>query len=98
MAQKIGFGAGRAAAWGNEVATDYVPAEDERPSAMADILDFPARHLTRRQRQARVLAFQRLHAGQFIGADYPFALVDQVRCLSIQGTDVLDLGHEVSLW
>src|SRR5512147_766413 len=97
-AQKIGFGAGRAAAWGNEVATDHVPAEDECPSAMADILEFPALHLTRRQWQAWVLAFQRLHAGQFIGADYPFALVGQVRCLSIQGTDVLDLGHAVSLW
>src|SRR5512144_2642640 len=97
MAQKIGFGAGRAAAWGNELATDHVPAEDERPSAMADILEFPALHLTWRQRQARVLAFQRLHAGQLIGADHPFALVSPVRRLSIQGTDVLDFGNEVGL-
>src|SRR5512147_1944915 len=95
MAQKSGFGAGRAAAWGNEVATDHVPAEDECPSAMADILEFPALHLTRRQWQAWVLAFQRLHAGQLIGADPPFALVSPVRCLSIQGTDVLDFGKDV---
>src|SRR3712207_8915175 len=49
----------------------------------------------RRERQAGVLAFEGLDAGQFVGAHAPLAARREHRGLAIEGADVGHLGVEL---
>ncbi len=55
---------------------------------MPDVLEFPPFYFARRQGQSRMLAFQRLHPGQFIGAEHPFPLRRQGRRFLVQMADI----------
>lgn len=79
MGEKIGFGAGRAASWGQDLAGDDIPTENKRAGAMPDVLKFAPLHFSGRQRQARMFAFQGLHSSQFISTHRVFSLFRQCR-------------------
>ena len=66
----------------------HIPAQDAGTGAMPDVLKLAPFDLAWRQRQARMLPFQRLDAGQFIGRDDAVALRHPGGCLAIDGTDV----------
>ena len=58
---------------------------------MPHILELAPLHQTRLQRQRRVQAFQRLHAGHFIGTNDVHTLLMQTRCLRVKLAEVCDL-------
>src|SRR4029453_180725 len=97
VAQKIGFGAGRAAGGGQEVTAHHVATEDEGPRPMADILKLAPFHLAGRQRQIGGFALQRLDAGQFIRAHDAFALGRQRGGVPIHRTDISHFGVKLRL-
>src|ERR687886_414533 len=80
---------------GNNLARHHVATQDTRTGAMPDVLKFAARDLARCQRQARMLALQRLHPGQFIRAHRAFALLRTGWCLTIDRTDGADCLRQV---
>ena len=55
--------------------THHISTQDTRTGAMPDVLEFAPLDLAWCHRQARMLAFQRLHAGQFIRAHRAFSLL-----------------------
>src|ERR687885_1896116 len=82
---------------GNNLARHHVATQDTRTGAMPDVLKFAALDLARCQRQARMLALQRLHPGQFIRAHRAFALLRACGCLTIDRTDGADCLRQVLL-
>ena len=95
MGQEIRLGPPLSTRRRDDPAAYYVPTEDERGCPMADVLELAPLDLARRQRQIRVLAFQGLHARQFVRAYDPFASRRQRRRgLLIDLTDIGDFGVE----
>src|SRR5688500_13377264 len=96
VGQEVGLGPGRPGMRGEDPAGGDVAAEDERAGAVADVLELAALHLARGERQAGVLALERLDAGQLVGAHAPLAAFGERRGLAVEGADIGDLG--VELW
>lgn len=91
MREEIGFGAGWPTSGCQQLATYDIAAEDEGARAMPHILKFPPLNFARCQRQARVLAFECLHARQLIGTHGPFSLLSSRYGLCIHGAGGFDL-------
>jgi len=72
-----------------------IKVDDERLRAVPDVLKFLVLDSAWSHRQRGVLAFQGLHAAQFIGAHYPFAFLDQLWCLVVHPIDVFNLLVEL---
>ena len=72
-----------------DVAGCHIEVDHETLRAMTRVLELLPFDLARRHGQLGVLAFQSLHATQFIRAERPFALLGQFRSLTIQGIDLL---------
>src|SRR6266568_1791141 len=87
MGQEIGLCARGASGRGQQLARDDIAAQEKAARAMTDILELAPLHFTGSQRQSWMLALQRLHASQLVGAHGLFALLCQLRCLLIQATD-----------
>src|SRR5215210_809265 len=95
MGQEIRLGSSLSARRRDDLAAYYVPTENERGCPVADVLELALFELARRQGQIRVLAFQGLHARQFVRAYDPLASRRQRRRgLSVDFTDVGDLRVE----
>ena len=58
---------------------------------MPDVLEFASQHMTRLHRQIRMLALDRLHAGQFVHADAALAVLSSLFRLGIHLTALDDL-------
>ena len=97
MGQKIPLGAGRAQGRGDHLAGDHITTEDRGTGPMADVLKLPPFDLAGRQRQAGVLALQRLDAREFIGRHGAVALRGPCWRRTIATTDVSDLGVELGI-
>ena len=95
MRQEVGFRASRSARRRDDSTPGDIAAEDERAGAVTDVLEFAPRNLPRRQRQVGVLALERLHAGEFVGAQDPLPPRAQRRGLAIERANVFDPGIEV---
>jgi hypothetical protein len=95
VGQEVGLGAGRPGMGGEDPAGGDVAAEDERAGAVADVLELAPLDLARGERQARMLTFERLDAGQFVGTDKPLASLCPRRGLPVERADLGDLGVEL---
>ena len=84
MSDEVGLGPGGATRRREHPAGDHVAVEEERPGAVADILELAALDPAGGYRLARVEAFQGLDAGHLVGADHPLASPGQGRGLTIQ--------------
>jgi hypothetical protein len=62
---------------------------------VADVLELAPLDLARGERQARMLTFERLDAGQFVGTDKPLASLCPRRGLPVERADLGDLGAEL---
>ncbi len=71
--------------------TGDIKVDDERLCAVPDVLKFLVFYCARTHRQQGMLAFQGLHTAQFIGTYYPFTLLNQFWCMTIQLIDVFNL-------
>jgi hypothetical protein len=70
VGEEVGLGARRAARWGDDLPGDHVPTDDEGAGAVPDVLELAPLDLAGGGRQPRVLALQRLDAGQLVGAHH----------------------------
>src|SRR5262245_44877260 len=95
MGQEVGLGPGRAGVRGEHPAGGDVAAQDERAGAVADVLELAPLDLARDERQAGVLTFERLDAGQLVGAHGALAAVGEGGGVVVQGADVSHLGVEL---
>ena len=89
MVQEVFFGPCVAIGRRYDLTRRHVEVDHETLSAVADVLELLAFHQTRPHRPLGMFAFQGLHAAQFIGAQHPFPLLGQFRCLAIHSIDVL---------
>ena len=64
-----------------------IERNDEGKGAVADVLIFYQPRLSRLDRLVRILALQRLNAGDFIIADHQLALFSQVNRLAVEFID-----------
>src|SRR5215208_1675171 len=97
IGQEVGLGAGRPGVRGEQPAGGDVAAEDERAGAVADVLELAPLDLARGERQAGVLALERLDAGQLVGADAPLAALGEGGRIAIEGADIGDFGVELGI-
>src|SRR5438270_1333588 len=91
MGQEIGFGAGRSTGGSQQVAGDDIAAQDEGARPMSHILKFPPLDFALCQRQAGVLAFERLDTRQLVGTHGHFSLLSSPRRFCIHRADGRDL-------
>src|SRR5215212_688148 len=94
MGREVRFGTRRPDRRAHHLPTGHVAINNEGACTMPDVLKFPPFDVPRLQRQAGMLAFQRLHARQFIGREHPFPRLRQKGRLGIQLTDIAHLGVE----
>src|SRR5436853_1593646 len=73
---------------GHDLSRHHIPTHDEGPCPMTNVLKFTPLHFSRSQRESRLFAFERLHAGQLIRADRPLSLLGHLRGLLIDLTDL----------
>jgi hypothetical protein len=90
MSQKIFLGTAGTAKRSNDLSADDISTDDEGARAMAKILKYATFDLTREQGQSWMLAFQGLHARQFIGTQDTFSLRSSRRRLLVHLTDCHD--------
>lgn len=90
MREEVLFSPCRLGGDGGHLASGYIEVEGEGQRAMADVFELAPFDLARLQRQARVFAFQGLHAGHLIQAFDAFALFCQGWRLTIQRIDIID--------
>jgi hypothetical protein len=86
--KKVRLSASGAAKRLHNLTARHITRDNERTSAMSDVLKLSAFHLAWGQRQARVFAFQSLHSSQFIGAHHLLALLCQNWGLSVKAAYV----------
>ena len=75
--------------------TGDIQVHDERLHAVPDVLKFLVLYSAWSHRQRGMLAFQGLHATQFIRAHHPFTFLDQLWCLVVHPIDVFNLLVEL---
>ncbi len=90
VALEVLLGARRASGHVAHLPRGDFEVDDERPGASPDVLELWARHEAWAQGSIRMLAFQRLDAGHFIGTDHAFALFFQGVGVLIEMVDVFD--------
>lgn len=95
MRQKIGLSTGGRRIGSHHLSGDYVPTEDKRTGAMANIFKFTPFDLARGHGQTRVFTLQGLHARQLVGTDGAFTGSGAGRGVPIDGTDILDFVREL---
>lgn len=96
MSEKVVLCAGWPGMRGEYLTSDHIPAENEGESAVANVLKLPALHITWSHGQARMLALQCLHTGQFVSRECAFALFLAFGRQSVDRTYIGNLG--IQLW
>src|ERR1700726_4867734 len=87
MGQEIFFGARGTTKGSHQLSGHDIATQDKGARAMTFILEFASLHMTWCQREAGVLAFERLHASQLVGTDGTFSLLSDNWGLLIHPTD-----------
>ena len=75
--------------------TGDIEVHDERLRTVPDVFKFLVLYSAWPHRQRGMLAFQGLHATQFIRAHHPFTFLDQLWCLVVHPIDVFNLLVEL---
>lgn len=95
VCQKVFLFTGGGAVGCDELAAEYVAAQDERAGAVANILEFAPYYLASYQGQVGVFRLQRLYPGEFIRTQDSFPRRRKRLGLPIETTDVGYLGVEL---
>ena len=91
MRESILFGARGSPGRFDDVPGDDIEIDEPGQRAMPDVLEFPPQHMTGLHRQVGMLAFDGLHAGQFVHADAALAVLGSLFRLGIHLTALDDL-------
>ena len=91
MRESILFGARGSPGRFDDVSGDDIEIDEPGQGAMPDVLEFPPQHMTGLHRQVGMLAFDGLHAGQFVHADAALAVLGSLFRLGIHLTALDDL-------
>lgn len=91
MGQKILLRAGRSRPRRHQLASHDIPTENKGAGSVSNLFELTPLPFAHSPRQARVLAFQGLHARQFIGAQHLFSLLGEGGRFLVQGAKVSHL-------
>ena len=95
MLDEVFFGACGAARNRGDSTGDDIEVDDQRQGAMPDVFELAPFDFARRHGQPRVFPLQGLNAGHFVRAHHRFALLRQLRRLSVERVDVVDFLIEL---
>ncbi len=98
MRESILFGARGSPRRLDDVAGDDIEIDEPGQRAMPDVLEFPPQHMPGLHWQVGMLAFDSLHAGQFVHADAALAVLGSLFRLGIHLTALHDLFVSARIW